>query len=223
MKSDLWFVGPEQGGGQDADEVYGRAVLWHERGQRETEDLPQYHEGLRKFGVDWTYKIQPTWGCLIKIVLSYNGEAADTESVREFQRTRLGRCGGENCLLELSPLASPSESMWKLDELGFSRAEYESNWIPVRIETLRRRITAHEPRVVLFYGSRQWDQIAGTSFGASRLNGLRIGRSQSTLFAAMPHAPQGLRSLKLQGRGATNSFLEQVGKVLREESSKIMR
>src|SRR5579863_3015872 len=74
LQSDFWLIGPEPGGGQSPEEVYRRALLWAERDRKETEDLHGYHDGLKEFGIDWTTKIQPTWGCLIKIILAFEGK-----------------------------------------------------------------------------------------------------------------------------------------------------
>jgi hypothetical protein len=221
LSSPLWLIGPEPGGGETPEEVYGRALLWSERDRKETEDLQGYHEGLKLFGIDWTRNIQPTWGCLIRIIKAFNGEpCSDLDTVRDFQRNELGRAEGENCLLELCPLSSPSEEHWNLADFGFSwtkyREDYEKYWIPRRIELLRSKIDKCGPRLVLFYGKRSWEQISKRSLLPTRLPGLMLASGRDKVFAAMPHPPQGLRSLKLHGRGAVIKYLNDVGTILRE-------
>src|SRR5208282_3191475 len=110
LNSPVWLIGPEPGGGEDVNEVYLRASLWSKRGMKETEELHGYHAGL---GIDWTGKIQPTWGALIKVLLSFRNRAADKAAVLDFQKNELGKSDGENCVLELCPLSSPSESVWR--------------------------------------------------------------------------------------------------------------
>ncbi|SRR6266851_8864830 len=107
LNSDFWLIGPEQGGGKDVEEVYRRVSVWSERGKRETEDLHDYHEAL---GFDWTQDIQSTWGGLIKVILSFKGKSIDPGSVMAFQRNELGRTDGENCVLDVCPFPSRSNS-----------------------------------------------------------------------------------------------------------------
>jgi hypothetical protein len=220
LSSPLWLIGPEPGGGETIEEVYGRASLWSARDRKETEDLQGYHEGLKRFGIDWTWKIQPTWGCLIRIILALNEEPADEpEIVRNFQRDELGRAEGKNCLLELCPLSSPSEAQWNVAELGFgwikTRENYERYWIPKRIELLRNKIVEYKPKLILFYGKRAWEQISERALLPSQLPGLRLASGRGKIFASITHS-QGLRSLNLRGPGAVNKYLNDVGTILRE-------
>jgi hypothetical protein len=216
LKSPVWLIGPEPGGGEDASEVYIRASSWAKRGMKETEDLHAYHADL---GIDWTRKIQPTWGALIKVLLSFNGKVADRPAVLNFQRDELGKSSGENCVLELCPLSSPSESVWRLGELGFSwlrsRADYEAFWIPKRSKLIREKVDSYKPKLVLFYGKRRWEGISGLPFSPTRIPQLTLARGEFTMFAAMPH-PGGLR---IPGSGAVNHILAEIGRTLRDASA----
>lgn len=216
LNSPVWLIGPEPGGGEDVNEVYLRASLWSKRGMNETEDLHGYHAGL---GIDWTRKTQPTWGALIKVLLSFNKRVADKTAVLDFQRDELGKSDGDNCVLELCPLSSPSESDWRLGELGFSwlrsRADYEAFWIPRRSKLIRGKIDSYKPKLVLFYGKRRWEDISGLHFSPTRIPQLILARGEHTTFAAMPH-PGGLR---IPGTGAVNSLLGEIGTTLRDASA----
>ncbi len=223
LDSDFWLIGPEQGGGENVEEVYRRASVWSEREKRETEDLHDYHAALR---FDWTQKIQPTWGGLIKVILSFKGKSIDPGSVMEFQRNELGRADGENCVLDVCPFPSRSNSDWGLAGLGLgslsTRERYEADCVPDRCILFGEKIAHYKPGLVLFYGSKQrsqWEQISDRPFSKSpQLDALSLARNKDTLFALMPSPPQGLRFLR--GTGAVNQFLADVGKVLREAFDK---
>jgi len=221
LKSNIWLIGPEAGGGQTIGEVYQRASAWAERGKKETEDLHSYHADLQlppKY--DWTRKIQPTWGPLIRVILALDGKRAETEDVRDFQKRELGCTGGQNCVLDLSPLLSPSGSDWKLAEFGFSwlrtREECEARLVPPRCDLLRKRLARYKPSLVLFYGlpqQRWWELISARRFVRSKLGRLSLARGENTMFAMIPH-PNGVR---LPGQGTVKRFFAHVGMTLRKE------
>ena len=60
--------------------------------------------------------LQPTWNGLMRILLSAKGEPATRAPFRPYQTERVGRYGGESCLVELFPLPSPSTSEWLYGE-----------------------------------------------------------------------------------------------------------
>lgn len=222
LQSKIWLIGPEAGGGKDLDEVYKRASVWWARGQKETEDLHSYHAALN---IDWTQKTQPTWGALIRVILALKGEGeAEKEKVREFQRDELGRADGQNCVLDLSPLSSPSGAVWKLAEFGVdwlrTKQVYESRLLPARCALLREKVTCYRPSLVLFYGLQQrqrWEQVSACLFSPSKLDQLLLAHSDDTLFALMPHPVNLNRRLSGTGTGKVNRFLAAVGTTLREE------
>jgi hypothetical protein len=228
--SNIWLIGPEQGGGWTKDEVYWRASLWSERGKKETEDLQSYHAALKAIAIanveasdggsragvlklsklDWKRNIQPTWGPLIRVILAFNGERAipDKKDVMDFQKRELGRADGENCVLDLNPLPSPKQSKWNEAHLS------------LRCDLLGKKLARHKPskpRLVLFYSlphQRWWEQISAHRLTPSKLPpGLSLVRRENTLFAMIPH-PNGIRP---PGPGAVKRFLADVGMALREE------
>lgn len=155
-------------------------MVWKVRGQKETEDLHDYHAGLKlapKF--DWTRNIQPTWGPLIRVILALKGKRADTEDVREFQKRELGRVDGQNCVLDLSPLLSPSAADCKLAEFGLdwlrTREECAARLVSRRCDLLRKKLACYKPGPVLFYGLKhknRWEQISTHLFAPSKLDKL---------------------------------------------------
>src|SRR5689334_17327054 len=93
--ADYWFVGMEEGSTGTFEEIALRLRQWDQRGRNELEDVVDYHAWTgnpRLFGPD--AKIQPTWGGLIKIILSTEHQSLDRERVRRFQREQLGRAHG---------------------------------------------------------------------------------------------------------------------------------
>ncbi len=219
LDSALWLIGPEAGGGQTINEVHHRASVWSKRGRKETEDLQGYHADL---GLDWTRKIQSCWGSLIRVILEFDEKRAEREDVREFQKRELGRADadGQNSVLDLSQLSSPSTSNWELHEFGFSwlatREEYEGHLLRSRCDLLLARLARYKPRLVLFYGlshQRWWEQISANQFTPSKLPRLSWVRGENSLFAMIPH-PNGVR---FSGKGARNAFFAGVGAALRKE------
>jgi hypothetical protein len=220
LNSALWLIGPEAGGEQSIEDVSRRALVWSNRGRKETEDLHDYHADLglpARF--DWTRNIQPCWGPLIRVVLAIDGIRADKEDVREFQKRELGRAGGQNSVLDLSQLSSPSMSDWKLHECGISwlatREEYESCLLLPRCDLLRERLVHYKPRLVLFYGlshQRWWERISASHFAPSKVPQLSWVRSENSLFAMMPHP-----NVRLSGKGVRNKFFADIGAALREK------
>lgn len=210
LQSKLWSIGPEAGGGENIGELYKRALVWSQRGFEEIEDLQKYHRAL---GIDWTKTIQRTWVGLIRVILALHGERyPDRERVTEFQRVELGRRDGQNCVLDLSGMSSPTGAMWIPAEFGFdwlaTRENFEAMLLPNRCSLLREKIAAHKPDLVLFYGLRQrprWEEIPGCQL--SNLPGLErlsVARFKGTLFAIMPHPTR-----------QANKFLADVGEALR--------
>jgi len=109
----VWFIGMEEGGGASLAEVETRIGTWQARGANELEDLAEFHRAIgvtRHFGE--RPALQSTWAKLIRVLFGLRGEAADTERVRSYQATQLGRQGSETALVELLPLPSPSTSHW---------------------------------------------------------------------------------------------------------------
>jgi hypothetical protein len=227
LNSPLWLIGPEAGGGATIDEVYQRALAWDDRGRKEIEDLQGYHAALGlPAKSDWTKKIQPTWGSLIRVVLALklNGKIVDTEDVLEFQKSDLGNSGGQNSVLDLSQFSSPSMSDWNLGGCGISwletRRDYETRILRPRHDLFRKKLALYKPKLVLFYGlghQRWWERIAGSEsqpiqFAPSNLPQLSWVRNEIGLVAMMPH-PNGVR---LPGKGAHKKFFADVGAALRE-------
>ena len=205
-----WFVGMEEGGGNSSEEIAARLSVWNKRGRQELEDVAEFH---RKISVGKYFEspparaeLQPTWNKLIRILLSAEGkllsdkeDEAQTERVREYQRTSLGRTQGESCLIELLPLPSRStrKKDWKYAKWTtlvqcVYRETYQDYYIPTRTRHIWERINQYKPRVVVFYSTSRdyrkwWEQIAGTSFSFDEASKVHTAHQYGTVFAIVDH------------------------------------
>lgn len=218
-----WFIGMEEGGGDSFENVNKRLSEWNKRGKQELEDVAEFH---RAIGIGELFndspKLQPTWNKLIRILLSAKGqEYIQTEDVREYQRTLLGKAAkGENCLIELFPLPSPSTNHWiyaqhsKLAQL-INRPTYKEHYINTRTNHVRERIDQYRPGVVVFYGITYldyWQRIVTNptcSFDQTRKP--YLARRDGTLFVVTDH-PAAL--------GLESEYFQNVGKRIASELAK---
>ncbi len=211
----IWFVGMEEGGGNDLEQVAQRMKSWDRRGRRELEDVVEYHNefGVTRFWEDKP-KLQPTWGRLIRM-LQANSLSADPNVARkqvgEYQRDELGRSNSKTCLLELLPMPSPSKKKWLysawqnfVPQLA-TRAEYEKWFLPDRINKIKERIRRHQPAVVVFYGvgyRKHWQTISESNFVESENAGFYLAQAGSNSFF-MTHHPA--------AHGRTTEYWQKIG------------
>ncbi len=211
----LWFVGMEEGGGESMDEIERRLKSWDRRD--DLADLAQYQAAIGE--MRWCSNratIQRTWGKLIHIALTAKGQPADTESVRRYQRDRFGRHGGDEAVIELLPLPSPSTSEWLYQSSGIptlaSRKRYQDSIQPMRISAIRERIAKHRPEAVIFYGigyKAQWEAIARMKFVSVPGSRFATSAGGGTAFVLSPHPV---------AKGASNSAFDAIGLWLRERT-----
>ena len=171
FEAPLWFVGLEEGAGNTFDEISARLQVWNTRGQRALEDARGYTIGFGRteYFVD-PVQLSRTWAGLIRVQYATEGQfIPSTEMVRERQQHCWGRFDSKACLLELGPLPSPGMTQWHYDrwtgDPAYGRPAYRRAVFPQRIAKLRNLVTAHRPRVVVFYGrsyTRYWREIIGT-------------------------------------------------------------
>jgi hypothetical protein len=101
--ADVWFVGMEEGGGKDIEEINCRLNSWNKRGQKHLEDVSEFHKDFdeeiwNQFSVDKSI-LQSTWSKLIRIFLTYKDRPSDTKDIRKYQTTQWGRISGETCII----------------------------------------------------------------------------------------------------------------------------
>lgn len=208
-----WFVGLEEGGGTSIDEIRNRLQTWDSLGRPQLADLREFHEsaGITRWGVARP-PLQSTWKQLIRVVLAGEGQLADLESIRAYQRDRLGRKNGTTALIELMPLPSSSTAQWLYGSAGIEivsdRASYSAAILNKRTAAIRRLIAVYQPPIVVFYGlSRRdvWSSIAGSPLVDSDAGRFAFHSTPSTLFLLIRHPAT---------RGATNAEFETAGRFL---------
>jgi hypothetical protein len=200
-----WFVGMEEGGGRDFAEIAARLASWDRYGRQELGSLGHWGDGPPHPFFRERPRLQRTWAALIRLALSLQGEPVTTDAVRAFQRDRLGRAGGDNCLLELLPLPARSTRDWLYGAYSTlpalrTRESYLTRYAPDRARHLRNRVAEHQPEVVIFYSvngwyHQWWEVIAGAPLPFIQLDGWKfaLARSGPTTFAVVAHpATQGI-------------------------------
>ena len=154
LSGPFWFIGMEEGGKNEWDELVGRADHWGE-----VEDLS---EGPRPWAPrhDLRKLTTSTWMTMCRIVGRLRGQAdwAETETVRCYQSQHLGRLGGETFLTEVLPLPKKSTADWPYATLYATKEKYEAAVLPKRTSMLRRMFDDHKPAYVFCYGKGFWAQ-----------------------------------------------------------------
>jgi hypothetical protein len=210
----FWFIGMEEGGGNSFAEISRRLDAWAHGGRCELEDLPGYHAAI---GITYLFndrpRLQPTWSELIRIVLTAQGQSCDTESIRDYQKRRLGTMGGDTCLLELLPLPSPSTNAWLYRDNSSlpyltDREAYRAYTTSLRVAHLQDRLSHYQPTAVVLYGLQYqvyWKQIAGVQTWLESPEGIVYASKDQTLFVLAKHPA---------ARGVTNEYFNQIGRLV---------
>lgn len=209
-----WFVGMEEGGGNSIEEIAKRIETWDKRGRKELEDVAEYSReiGINRY-FDDRAKLQSTWNKLIRIVLTAEGQIFDTETVREYQRSKFGTEDGDTCLLELLPLPSPNIASWLYGEnskLAYltNRETYRNHIVNSRIAHLQDIVTRYQPKAVIFYGAQYvdyWKRIAGIDAWERSPEGISFGVKNSIRFVASNHPV---------ATGIKNEYFHTIGKLI---------
>ncbi len=171
LKAPYWFIGKEEGGGKDLEENFRRILTWEYFGKPTTVDMIDYHIKLG-FTDKQLNNIQATWTKLVQILLTMEGKEGSKEERRSYQRNHLGRLKGNNCCLELMPMASRSTGLWLWESIfrdyfdQNNREAYLTTTVPMRITKLKTLIKQYAPRLVLFYSTQKdyverWEEVAG--------------------------------------------------------------
>ena len=198
FSTDYWFVGMEEGGGDNFNEVKQRLLQWDKRGRKPLEDLYEYHRDIKVHKwFQMNAPLQPTWNRLIRVLLVTKSEFPDKEIVRKYQIEKLGRSNGEVCLLELLPLPSPSTSHWMYSEhsdnqILSTRKQYTQAIGEIRAEKLSKLISEHQPRIVMFYGIGYldwWRNVTQTELTPKMLHNkiAYFGKLKNTAIAISQH------------------------------------
>lgn len=215
-EADFWFVGMEQGGGRDLEEMQRRLVAWKRQECEEVVDFSKYHDDIdesRWMGAN--ARIQPTLGKMIRIALAARGQAVTPAAVREYQTKRFARTGGETLIAELFPLPSRSIGHWIYSELQSlphlkTRESYRMALRDRRMSLLRERIDRYRPHAVILFGwsyCDEWRSLLRTDM--AELNepapGILRGQRGDTTCIVCRHPTS---------FGAKNAYFEAIGQLL---------
>lgn len=169
LNAPYWFIGKEEGGGKDLEENFRRIHTWKTLGKTITVDMIDYHFKLG-FTAEQLNNIQSTWTKLTQALIAMEGKEGTKEERRFYQRHKLGRLDGDNCCLELMPMASRSTGKWLWESIFKDyyqindRKEYMNVIAPMRIVRLQELIGRYKPKLVVLYSSqadyiRYWEKI----------------------------------------------------------------
>lgn len=211
----VWFIGMEEGGGNNFDQVFKRLNTWRSRGLRELEDVRDYHLAI---GIDRFFKepvkLQRTWAHLIRVYLSAKDQSTEPHDLKQYQKDHFGCENGDTALLELMPLPSPGTNRWFYNawsNLPYlkNRETYLAELLPKRIVLLREKIQEHKPPMVIFYGTTYRDYYENVIGSPVRLDndlGVFFHSDASTKYLIIKHPA---------ARGVTNQYFINVGEFLK--------
>lgn len=221
LDSPYWFIGKEEGGGKEIEENYRRVKTWESFGKNPTVDMIDYHLKLG-FPEHSLNSLQSTWNKLIQILLEIEQKPGEKEDRRKYQRHQLGRLSGNNCELELMPLASRSTTgNWQWEEIMndyfqiSERDQYFSEVVPKRILGLKKLVSKHNPKLVVCYSTdksyiEKWSEIVGSDgwnwVPVSRVMKYGWIKKDARLYVVTTHPTM---------KGMTNNEFPEVGKFIR--------
>lgn len=240
LKSKIWFIGMEEGGGNDIEEVAARLKCWENLGKPTLMDVAEFHNKLAeahnpsisKYFSDKNIRYQRTWGGLIKMIYSsQNNLNANTEDRKNYQALKFARISSAECLLELYPLPSPGLNRfnyngWSRIPYLKSRKDYKDFLRNTRTEKIKSLIASYKPSVVVFYSSSQeylnaWSDISHINFGeisADIVEGtsgkkliIKSAKTDATLYIVTHHPVY---------RNLNSSYFERVGALIRDYITK---
>lgn len=170
--SQFWFIGIEEGGGNEYENVQKRLESWAELGKSDLIDCIGHHKNMGSITLENQSKLHSrTWTRLILTKLGFEAKGTSKDDILNIQLNEWGQLVSDNLLIELFPLPSPGVNDWNypswvnLDsDLSFlsSRTLYKQTVVNQRIQNIKSKIELYKPKVVLFYGKSMkeyWDII----------------------------------------------------------------
>ena len=218
----VWFIGMEEGGGRDVDELQRRLSAWDARGRQPLEDLSAFH---RAFGEHRyftpPFRLQPTWKALTRTLLAWQGLEPTDARIREVQSTELGSTHGQSTVAELFPLPARSVRAWPYESLATVRPElaareqYFAIHQPRRIQMLQNLLSAPTTRAIVCYGKGyddNWAKLLNAPMSMRDTEGThwKLGSRGGIPVAIVPHPVS---------RGIRSTFWNELGARLREPTA----
>lgn len=197
-----WFIGPEQGQGHD--DLSKRFEVWKVLDKDGLCDCRAFHRIIEpKWHCETDRKNQPplqrTWDKLIILLKAFDDDpSVDPDARRRYQRDELGMLNGKTCIIELSGLAA--------HDLRVDRGTMRRDYLPQRIEAIRKKIAENTPKFVVMYRTKQktdWQEIAGCELDPGK-----VVFRDGTAFVMAEHP--------VSKRGSSNEYWSQIGFDLRK-------
>lgn len=157
INSDYWFIGMEEGLGDDDDDFINRINNTFDKQVVDAVDgMCGVKDALKWF--QGSIPLQNTWKILIRIKLIIDGiENVNVIDMKSYQKDKFARSTSDHCTLELMPLPSKSISKkdWFYDKYKIGilkdRDYYLEQVKPQRIKNLTVLLNKILPKVVIFY------------------------------------------------------------------------
>ena len=197
LKSDVWFVGMEEGHNENNEILINRFKATSHAEVFDIYEDMEVDPGHMAWFKD-NAPTQATYRRLIYLLLYLQNKSEPTlEEVRQFQIKRFGRKTSNHAVLELMPLPAKSIQVkdWlysDVDVLGLkTRKEYLKTYKPERIKRLRELINEYKPKLVIFYSRiylPDWKEIIPGVLKEVISKKLNIAKDHDTLYAVVPHS-----------------------------------
>lgn len=211
-KAPYWFIGMEEGGGRELEEIQQRLTAWDVRGRGELENVADYHRAIAITRYwDEPVRLQSTWNKLIRVLIGAKGQNPSSRDAKDYQMSQLGNENGETCLLELMPLPSPGTSKWLYGKnstllILINRKTYLEEVSALRIRHIHSKVVAHRPSLILFYGLgyiKYWREIASVPLEFHGKDDFYAGRMGRSIIVVSKHPAT---------RGITNEYFHEMGR-----------
>jgi hypothetical protein len=212
LDGDTWFVGLEEHFEGSQKKLEERIRTRHEEAVVDIQDEEKTSEGHRSWFED-DASFQPTWGRLIRVLLTARGETPVTkEKIREYQRNRFAREDSDEAVLEILPLPNPTQGEWLYSDYDIdfleSRESYKDEILPKRQDRLAGLRLEHKPDTVVFYGVTHKDTFQGVAnaYFDEVKEDIYYAENDGTSYYLMKHPVAGLK----------NQYLEEIGKMIQK-------
>lgn len=224
LDSHIWFIGMEEGGNDDEDDLKNRFLRTNNKRVVDIQDGTKDIKVHSKWFSQEKPPLQRTWSKLIRILLVLNSEKGDDrEKIREFQKNCFARKDSNHCILELMPLPckSTKDKDWHYGKYGIdylkTRKEYLEEITRKRIILFKEIINQNNPETVIFYSftyKNKWEEIIGYSFEKILFPSLNNDKyiyfhdSAKTKYFVIPHPT---------ARGYTNDDWNKIAEKIRNK------
>jgi hypothetical protein len=196
LKSDIWFVGMEEGADGDIGKLItrfeatsdGEVFDIYDDMQSDTDHMKWFDGG----------KPQRTYMRLVYFLLFLkSGKYPTRDEMLAYQVSHFGRKNADHATLELMPL--PARSLngkdWVYAESGIegleSRRAYLKRYKPERVARLRKLIQEHKPKFVICYSLGyfdDWQMLMDMPLKEVIEGKLYTAKDDRTVYAVVPHA-----------------------------------